>query len=295
MSRKLTSGEKTTYFFLSLHGVLLYTLFFLIPVGMGIFYSLTDWNGISQSYNFIGLENYRTLFNDERVYNALKINFTYMIVFVVVVNSLAMILALLLHSEALKFKRLFRAIYFFPAVLSMVVVGLIFDQIFYHVVPRIGDALNMEFLQRNILGNPEYALWGVLGVSVWRNTAVPMVLLLAGLQTVPEDLVEAAILDGANALQRFWSVILPFLIPVLNMTLILTIRHGIMVFDVIKATTNGGPGRTTEAISILVYNTGFESMRFGYASTQSILLFFIIAVISFVQIRLLKSKEVGQL
>ena len=295
MSRKFTSGEKTTYFFLSLHGVLLYTLFFLIPVGMGIFYSLTDWNGISQSYNIIGLENYRTLFTDARVYNALKINFSYMAVFVVVVNTLAMVLALLLHSESLKFKRMFRAIYFFPAVISMVVVGLIFDQIFYHVIPRIGDALNIEILQRNILGKSDLALWGVLGVSVWRNTAVPMVLLLAGLQTVPGDLIEAAILDGTNAFQRFRSVILPFLIPVLNMTLILTIRHGIMVFDVIKATTNGGPGRTTEAISILVYNTGFESMRFGYASTQSILLFFIIAVISFVQIRLLKSKEVGQL
>lgn len=295
MSRKLSISEKRTFFAMSLHGVLLYALFFLVPVIMGVYYSMTDWNGISQTYNFIGLQNYARLFSDNRVLNALKINFTYMFFFVVIVNSLAIILALILNSDKLNMRRTYRAIFFFPAVISMVVVGLVFDQIFYHVLPRIGDMLNIGFLKSNLFGKSDYALWSVLAVSVWRNTAVPMVLLLAGLQTVPEELIEASILDGTNIFQRFWSVILPFLVPALNMTLILAIRHGIMVFDVIKATTGGGPGNATEAIAILVYNVGFAEMRFGYASTQSILLFAIIAVISFIQIKLLKSKEVGQL
>ena len=295
MSRKLSIGEKRTFFAMSFHGVLLYALFFLVPVIMGVYYSMTDWNGISQSYNFIGLKNYARLFTDHRVLNSLKINFTYMFFFVVIVNSLAIILALILNSDKLNMRKTYRAIFFFPAVISMVVVGLVFDQIFYHVLPRIGDVLNIGFLKSNLFGKSEYALWSVLAVSVWRNTAVPMVLLLAGLQTVPEELIEASILDGTNIFQRFWNVILPFLVPALNMTLILAIRHGIMVFDVIKATTGGGPGNATEAIAILVYNMGFAEMRFGYASTQSILLFAIIAVISFIQIRLLKSKEVGQL
>jgi len=295
MARTLSIGEKRTFFALSFHGVILYTLFFMIPFMMGIYYSMTDWNGISRSYNFTGLTNYIKLFSDTRVMNALKVNFSYMIVFTVVVNTLAIVLALILNSDALKMRRTYRAIFFFPAVISMVVVGMVFDQLFYHVLPLFGEILNIEFLKSNLLGKSEYALWAVLGVSVWKSTAVTMVLLLAGLQTVPGELIEASILDGANVFQRFWKVVLPFLIPALNMTLILSIRHGIMVFDVIKAMTGGGPGRATEVIAILVYNSGFQEMRFGYASTQSILLFAIIAVISFVQIKLLTKKEVGQI
>lgn len=295
MGRTLTRQEKRTYFFLSLHGVVLYALFFLIPVLFGVFYSMTDWNGISQTYNFVGLKNYFTLIKDSRVLNSLSINAVYTVAFVLIVNLQAVVLALLLNSQQLKFRKSFRAIYFFPAVLSMVVVGLIFDQIFYHVVPRIGDGLGIELLQRNILGNLDLAMWGVLCVSVWRNTAVPMVLILAGLQTVPNELIEASILDGANKRQRFFKVIFPFLIPSLNMTLVLTIKHGIMVFDVIMAMTGGGPGRSTEAIGLLVYNLGFDEMRFGYASALSLILFGIIAIVSFTQISALKSREVGQI
>ena len=295
MGRALTFGEKRTFFLLSLHGVVLYTLFFILPVVLGLFYSMTDCNGIGRSYNFIALENYFRLARDSRVYNALRFNFTYMLFFVVIVNSQAMLLALLLNSARLRFRRGFRAIFFFPAVLSMVVVGLIFDQIFYHVVPRFGELLGWEFLTRNLLGRGETAIWSVLFVSAWRNTAVPMVLLIAGLQTVPGELIEASILDGANALQRFFAVIFPFLIPALNMTLVLTIKHGIMVFDVIMAMTGGGPGRATEAIGLLVYNVGFDEMRFGYASALSFLLFGIIALISMIQIKVLKTKEAGQI
>lgn len=295
MGRALTKGEKRTFFFLSLHGVILYTLFFIMPVILGLFYSMTDWNGISRSFNFIALENYFRIARDSRVFSSLRFNFLYMLVFVVAVNFQAMLLALLLNSAKLKFRRTFRAIFFFPAVLSMVVVGLIFDQIFYHVIPRLGDLTGWEFLMRNLLGRGETAIWGVLFVSIWRNTAVPMVLLIAGLQTVPGELIEASILDGTNAVQRFFAVIFPFLVPALNMTLVLTIKHGIMVFDVIMAMTGGGPGRATEAIGLLVYNVGFDEMRFGYASALSFLLFGIIALISMIQIKVLKTREAGQI
>lgn len=295
MSRTLTAREKRTYFLLSIHGVVLYAVLFMLPVFLGIYYSMTDWNGISESYNFVGLGNYFKLLADGRVLNALGINAIYTTVFVLVVNVQAVGLALLLNSDRLKFRRALRAIYFFPAVLAMVVVGLIFDQIFYHAIPRLGEMMEIDFLRRNLLGRPDTALWGVLLVSVWRNTAVPMVLILAGLQTVPKDLLEASILDGTNGWQRFVNVIFPFLVPALTMTLVLTLKHGLMVFDVVMAMTGGGPGHATEVIGLLVYNLGFNEMRFGYASALSFILFGIIAVISFGQIRALKTKEIGQI
>jgi len=295
MSRTQTGTEKSTYLLLSLHGAVLYLLLFLVPVVLGVYYSMTDWNGIGANYNFVALENYVRIARDGRVLNALSINGIYTLVFVTVVNVLAVALALLLNDDRLRFRRAFRAVYFFPAVLAMVVVGLIFDQVFYHAIPSVGRSLGIVALERNLLGRPETALWGVLCVSVWRNTAVPMVLILAGLQTVPSDLIEAAILDGANGRQRFVNVIFPFLVPSLTMTLVLTVKHGLMVFDVIMATTDGGPGRATEVIGLLVYNMGFNEMRFGYASALSFVLFGLIAVISFVQIAALKTKEVGQI
>jgi len=294
MSRKLTPQENRTYFLYVIPAVLLYGILFILPLFLGLLYSMTDWNGISQKQNFIGFKNYFNLFTDSRVLNSLGFSLKYAFFLVLIVNILAIVLGLMMDSK-IKFKNLFRGIYFFPAIISLVVVGLVFDQIFYHVVPLIGELLDIEFLKSNLLGNSKAVFWVVLIVSVWRETAVPTVLVLAGLQTVPVEYLEAATLDGASYFMRLRKIILPFLIPVLSMNLVLTVKSGIMVFDVIKAMTGGGPGIATESIGILIYTKGFHEFKFGFASALSFLLLAIIAVISFVQIYFLKKREVGQL
>lgn len=294
LPRRQTMKEKGTYFAFTVPTLLLYGLFFLLPLGMGLYYSMTDWNGISQSFTFVGLKNYLQMFSDHRVLNSLSFSIRYAVLLVIFVNTLAIFLALILDAP-LKGKNFFRALYFFPAIISLVVVGLVFDQILYHAIPRIGKLLEIDFLKRNLLGNRDAVFWVVLFVSIWRETAVPTVLILAGLQTVPPELIESAVLDGASYLTRLRKIIFPFLVPVFSMNLVLTVKSGVMVFDIIKAMTGGGPGISTESIGILIYKKGFEEMQFGFASSLSFLLFGIVALISFVQIGVLRKKEVGQL
>ena len=294
MPRKQSSKEIRTYFLYTVPTIILYGMFFIVPLLMGVFYSFTNWNGISQSYKIIGLHNYATMFTDRRVVNSLQFSLSYALCLVVIVNLLALGLGLLLNSN-IRGKNFIRALYFFPAIISLVVVGLVFDQILYHAIPRIGKALDIDFLKSNLLGNSDAVFWVVLLISVWRETAVPTVLIIAGLQTVPIELLEASILDGASYSVRFRKIMFPFLIPVISMNLVLTVKSGIMVFDIIKAMTGGGPGIATESIGILIYKKGFEEMQFGFASSLSFLLFGIIALISFLQIYTLKKREVGQL
>jgi len=294
MPRTYSKGENRTYVLYTIPTLLLYGLLFIFPLILGLYYSMTDWNGISQAQNFIGLENYRNLFSDKRVVNSLLFSFKYAVSLVLIVNFLAIALGLMMDSR-IKFQNAFRSLYFFPAIISLVVVGLVFDQIFYHVFPRIGEFFDIEIFKTNMLGNRDTVFWAVLFVSIWRETAVPTVLILAGLQTVPIEYIEAAVLDGASYFTRLRKIIFPFLIPVFSMNLVLTVKSGIMVFDVIKAMTGGGPGMTTESIGILIYKKGFQEYQFGMASSLSFLLLAIIALISFVQIFALKKKEVGQL
>jgi len=255
---------------------------------------MTDWNGISKKYNFIGLQNFAKLLGDERLRSSLLINLNYIAVLIVVIPSLSLLTALVLNNKAVKFNNFQRSIYFFPAVLSLITVALVWNEILYRAVPLIGEMLDLEFLKTNLLSSKKTAIYGILLVHIWQGLAVPTVLYIAGLQTIPDSLYEAAIIDGANGFQRFKSITLPYLIPVMNVVLVLTLKAGLTTFDYVKGMTDGGPGGATEVIGILIFRHGFSEMKFSYAITESLLLFIIIGVISFFQFRLMNKKEVGE-
>jgi raffinose/stachyose/melibiose transport system permease protein len=258
---------------------------------MGIYYSLTDWNGISKKFNFIGLENYLQIFKDKEFIQALVFTMKYSLLLVLFTVVIGVALALLLNSK-IKGLSFFRAVYFIPAVLSMLTVGLIFNQIFYRVIPYIGQMLNNDFLSKNLLSSQFTAMWAILFVNLWQGLAIPTLLFLSGLQSIPEDLYEAAALDGASNLQRFKAITLPFLIPVLSVVLVLTLKSGLMVFDYIKSLTEGGPGGTTQSIAILIYNHGFTQNKFAYSIAEAIITGIIISMISAVQISASNRKKV---
>lgn len=175
----------------------------------------------------------------------------------------------------------------------MITVGLIFNQLFSQALPAFGKAVGSDMLSRNLLSNPDLAFFGLLFVSLWQGLAIPTLLFLAALQSVPKDLLEAASLDGATPWQRFRSVVIPFLIPTLNIVVILSAKSGLTAFDYIMAMTGGGPGRTTESVGLLVYNFAFQEFKFSYASSLAIVLFVIIAIVSIVQIRSMSRLEVN--
>ena len=290
-NKKEISRKSISMFLFTVPATVLYCIFFIYPIAIGIMYSFTDWNGLAKDFKFIGLANYIEAFTNKRFQNAVLFNIKFTILAVILVVGVSLILALIFNSD-IRLKSFFRGIFFFPAVLGMLVVGLIFNEIFYRVVPVIGKAMNISWLSTNILASKSTAMYGVLIVHVWLAVAMATVMLLAGLQSTPMELYEAAELDGANKWQRFRYITMPFLLPVLSVVLILQIKNGLTVYDIIVALTNGGPGGATESLSILIYNHGFKEVKFSYAIAEAIILTIVICAISFVQTSISNKKKV---
>ncbi len=210
---------------------------------------------------------------------------------IVGVVVISVVLALLLNKE-FKGRSFFRTLYFLPAVLSMITVSLVFKQVFFYVLPAIGKALGIEALSTNILASKQNAIYGVLFVHLWQGVALPTLLFLAGLQTIPTELYEAAAIDGANGWQQFKHITVAYLIPTLSVVLVLLVKQGLMVFDYVKSMTAGGPGTATQTIALLIYNNGFERNRYSYSIAQAIATGVIIALISAIQIQASNRKKV---
>ena len=287
----MTRERITTYGLFCLPGFIAYCVFLIFPILMGIYYSFMDWNGISKGYNFIGFANYAKLLTDNKFGAALLFNFRYTIMLIVGVVVISVVLALLLNKE-FKGRSFFRTLYFLPAVLSMITVSLVFKQVFFYVLPAIGKALGIEALSTNILASKQNAIYGVLFVHLWQGVALPTLLFLAGLQTIPTELYEAAAIDGANGWQQFKHITVAYLIPTLSVVLVLLVKQGLMVFDYVKSMTAGGPGTATQTIALLIYNNGFERNRYSYSIAQAIATGVIIALISAIQIQASNRKKV---
>ncbi len=290
--KKKVTERSLSMFLFTIPATVLYCVFFIYPIIIGVLYSFTDWNGLSKDYKFIGLSNYITAFTNSRFQNAVKFNIRFTLMAVILVVGLSLILALIFNNSKLKCMSLFRGIFFFPAVLGMLVVGLIFNEIFYRVVPVIGKAMEIPILSSNILASKSTAIYGILIVHVWLAVAMATVMLLAGLQSTPEELYEAAVLDGANRWQKFKYITMPFLLPVLSVVLILQVKSGLTVYDIIVALTNGGPGGATESMAVLIYNHGFKEVKLSYAIAEAMILTIVICAISFIQTSISNKKKV---
>ena len=279
-------------FLFTLPILIMYCVFFIIPLLMGMKNSFTDWSGTSPDYNFIGIKNYIDIFQDERFRNALIFNFKYTILLTVGTVIISLIIAIVLNQK-IRGRGFFRSVFFLPAILSLVTVGLIWNELFYRVIPLIGEATGWGLFESSWLGSPKLAMYAILLVNLWQGCATPIVLLIAGLQSVPQDLYEAAAIDGANAWQRFKSITIPYLIPVLNIVIVTSVKGGLTTFDYIKAMTDGGPMQSTESVGILIYNHAMQEGRFGYSVAESMILFLIIALVSVVTMRMTENKKVG--
>ena len=271
--------------------LVLQAVFFYVPMFQGAFYSLTNWTGLTYNYKFVGLNNFMLLMSDPKFMNA--IGFTFIITICMVVGEimLGIWLARALNSK-IKGKTFFRAWFFFPAVLSGLTVALIFKQLFNYGLPAIGNALGVEFLKTSLLGTNGGAIFAAIFVLLWQGVAMPIIIFLAGLQSIPTEITEAARIDGASSKQIFWKVELPYLLPSVSMVFILALKGGLTAFDQVFAMTGGGPNNATTSLGLLVYNYAFKSNQFGYANAIAVILFLLIAVISIIQLRVSKKFEI---
>jgi raffinose/stachyose/melibiose transport system permease protein len=278
------------YYWMTVPAVVLFFVFMTLPALQGIYYSFTNYNGFGNGYDFVGFKNYFNLFQDDNVGNAYWFTFKFAIVVTILTNILSLLIALGLNAK-IKFRNFFRGIYFLPNILSVLIVGYIFNYLFSNVFPIWGQNLGINSLSTNILGSESLAWIGIVIVAVWQSVALNTILYLAGLQTIPTTLYEASNLDGAGKWREFWSITFPLIAPFFTINMVLAMKNSLMVFDQIVALTNGGPGRATQSISHLIYTGGFEGGEYAYQSANSVIYFIVIAVISILQIRFLQRRE----
>jgi raffinose/stachyose/melibiose transport system permease protein len=194
-------------------------------------------------------------------------------------------------NSNIKGKSVLRGIYFVPNILGGLIIGYIFSFIFTYILPAVGSALHIGFLENSLLASSKTAWIGVLIVGVWQAVAMNTIIYISGLQTVPTDIYEAGMIDGVNAWQKFWKLTFPMLLPFISINLILSTKNMLMVFDQIMSLTSGGPAQSTESISYLIYNNGMAGGQFGFQSANAVIFFIVIVAFAVIPLKLTSKKE----
>ena len=273
--------------------LLLYAVFMIYPFVQTIYFSFTDWNGVEPVKEWIGLANWGEMLRDPLVWNALRNNVIWVVIGTIAPLTIGLMLAVLLWRRPPGFT-IFRTMFFMPQVLSAVVIGIIWNWIYNPLFGNLNkmlDAVGLDEVSRGWLGDPDVALFAVLGAAVWATIGFVFVVFLAGLQNVSRDLLEAATIDGAGSWRRFRDVTVPQLSNVINVVAALLLIGGFNVFDIVFVMTQGGPANSTEVIAILTYKEAFTQNRVGYGSTLSLVMTFITLVAAVVFIRLREQRE----
>jgi ABC-type sugar transport system permease subunit len=271
----------------------LYLVFVVNPFIQSLYFSLTDWNGASKVKEFVGLANYRELFADDLFWQAFRHNMIWVVLGTAIPLALGMLLAHLMWSKPRGFT-LFRTVFFLPHILLSTVIGIIWAWMYnpiFGIFNKGLDAVGLKEVSRGWLGDPDWALIAVLIAAMWATIGFVFVILLAGLQNVSRDLLEAATIDGANGWQRFWDVTIPEMSNVLNVVTALLLIGGFSVFDLVYVMTGGGPNNSSQTLATYTYEQAFAQNRVGYGSALSLVMTVLALVTSFIFIRL---RERGQ-
>ncbi|MFG2517605.1 carbohydrate ABC transporter permease [Streptomyces sp. NPDC048527] len=264
--------------------------FVLIPIVVAARLSLTDWDGFSDSAEFVGLANYVRLFDDPHVASAAYVTLVIAVTGTVACNVLGLGLAMMLNGQG-RLKAMLRGLFFYPHVLGAVIIGFLWSAVLGSdgAINTILSAAHSENIP--FLSDPHWALAAVVFVVIWSTFGVNVVLYLAGLQTIPVSLLEAARIDGASRWQTFRHVVLPMLAPTVTINVVLLLVSLLRVYDLVLALTDGGPAGHTETYAYLVLSESFQNGKIGYASAQSIVLMVVIAVLAIVIVALRQRSE----
>ncbi|MFB5760569.1 carbohydrate ABC transporter permease [Paenibacillus medicaginis] len=277
-----------------LPSLILYTLFVIVPTIGSVYLSFTSWDGISEDIRFIGFANFVEIWNSPRVHNALK-NTLIMTVSLVILENIAAIAMALMVDKVKWFKNLFRSIFYFPTLLSGIVMGFVWAMILnynFGVVNQMLNTIGLGSWAVDWLGDPNYAMLSVILSTVWKGAGYYMIIYLAGLQGIPAELSEAASIDGANGWQQFRFITFPLLAGSVTVCMVLSMISALKIFDQIAVMTDGGPGFATETLTYIIYKVGFGELRQGFGTALAMVLFVIILIITIIQVKILRKREV---
>lgn len=275
-----------------LPALLLYTVFAIYPILQSFYYSLMEWNGFA-AMKFIGLDNYTKLFQDPLFWNSLKNNLLVVAASVFGQVPIALFIALLMNRK-LKGIKIFRTIGFLPVVLSTVVISLTWSLIYNSrngLINELLRASGLDGLAQNWLGDTTWAMIAVCVTVVWQFVGLYLIIFLAALQNIPEEVLEAARMDGASEWITTWKITVPMIWDTIIVAVILCISGSLKTFDLIYVMTHGGPSHSTDVMALYMFNETFSKLQYGYGSAVSVVIFFFSLTLITVVTKVLKPKE----
>ncbi|MEG0963201.1 MAG: sugar ABC transporter permease [Lachnospiraceae bacterium] len=269
--------------------------FFFIIIGMafisGLQLSFTDWDGLANSYHYIGFQNYIDAFHDTEFITSMLKTFVYVFFVVTITNMIAFFIAFGL-TKGIKRQGIFRIGFFTPNLIGGVVMGLMWKFVFSTAIPSIGDLLNIECLKHNLLSQAGTAFGSLIIVAVWQLAGYLMLIYMAGIVGLPGEVLEASKLDGATGFKELRYIILPLIMPAITICGFMSIKAAFMAYDVNMSLTNGGPYASTKLVAMQVYERAFTSQEYGVGQAEALILFAIVAIITMVQVGFSKRREV---
>ena len=273
--------------------LIVFSIFVLIPLINSFYYSFTNWNGFNSEYDFVGLENYTRIASDNLFQNSIFNTVIWLISAILIPTILGLLLALLIDSQV-RGSNFFKSIFYLPICLSAVVVGQIWIWIFQQEWGLLNIIINL-FRENSFeyawLSKPETSLYSVIIAWSWQQTALSMVIYLAGLTSIPKNLLEASQIEGANIFQRTFFIVIPLLIPATIIVVALSMINSLKGFDILYIMTQGGPFHSSDTLAMHMYNESFRKYRMGYGSAISVVLFFIAVTIIGIYFRQLKKLD----
>lgn len=278
------------YWLMLLPAVVVFTVFITGPAVAGMWFSLTDYVGFGE-WEFIGLRNYRALFSDPRILDSYGFTMFFAVTTTIVVNVLALGLALGLSSR-IKWRTGLRAVFFMPMVVSGIVIAYVFNFLFSNSLPQLATTLGVGPLETSMLANEDLAWVAIVIVTAWQAIPGSMIIYLAGLLSIPEEVYEAGALDGATAWTKFRHITLPLVAGYVVINTILGMKGFLNAYDIIVGLTNGGPGTSTMSVAMTIF-TGFTGGDYAYQMANAVIFFLVTLAISVVQLRVINRRGVS--
>lgn len=290
MKKGIKSRITTALFIIP--SLFIFTNVVIIPFIMGIVYSFTNWNGFAfKGSSFVGLRNYSLVFTDEKFLKSFGLTALYTLVMVVLVNAVGLSLALLVTSK-IKSRNFLRGIYFLPNLIGGLILGFIWKFIFTKFFEQIGEMLNKTNIFFDWLDHPTMAFWAMVIVGTWQMAGYVMVIYVAAIESISDDVIEAAEIDGAGKFTKFKKITLPLISNAFTISLFVTLSNSFKQYDTNLSLTNGGPFGSTELITMNIISTAFSYNKYVQAQAKAIIFFLIITAITVVQVYTTKKREV---
>jgi ABC-type sugar transport system permease subunit len=275
----LNKNGRWSYALMFSPGFIIYFSFLLIPIALLVYYSFYNWNGVSPSYQFVGLGNYVEAFHDKAFGRALRVTLFITIVATLVVNILGIAFAVLLNKKG-RMTNFYRSVFFFPLLLSTVSIGFIWKSILSYNGLLNNFLVKLGAERIEFFGNPDLAVLTITFLTIWQSTGFVIVIYLAGLQSIPGSLYEAVKIDGANRWQQFKHITFPMIAPAFTMSIIFMFTGSMREYDRVAVLTYGGPAGATETIAYQVVKVGFSANRLSYSASLAVYMLIIVSMLA---------------